>query len=439
MTEKNSVSLQSGRIFLIGRSFPVSRWLKGDFSREDWIVALVTGVFAVIFLIAGNRVASVDPISAEIQDRPVPAKVLQVLDHQTTSTDAGGGIVVSGYNRIFSALITGGDQKGETVTAVQSVDDLLGIQMDPVDPGDRVLLYYSDNGSQMVWMVGEFDRTPALGLLGGAFLLLLLLFGQTKGARTIFTLGLTCGAVFFVFVPAVLSGQNIYFWSSLICAYVVFTTLVIVSGCGRKTLCAGLGCMAGIGAAAALSLVLTSSLHLTGMVEQETSFLYYLRQDRPLDLLGVLYAGILIGAMGALMDVAMSIASALWELRENGENPTFLTLTRSGFAIGRDMMGTMSNTLILAYIGSSMSTVLLLAANNDSLRGLLSREMVAVEVLQALVGSIGILLTIPFTTIICAWLYLRGKNPGHKEIVSKTPAGYPGETGATDDFEGNSR
>lgn len=92
----------------------MSRWLKGDFSREDWIVALVTGVFAVIFLIAGNRVASVDPISAEIQDRPVPAKVLQVLDHQTTSTDAGGGIVVSGYNRIFSALITGGDQKGET-------------------------------------------------------------------------------------------------------------------------------------------------------------------------------------------------------------------------------------------------------------------------------------------------------------------------------------
>lgn len=153
----------------------------------------------------------------------------------------------------------------------------------------------------------------------------------------------------------------------------------------------------------------------------------------------MLYAGILIGAMGALMDVAMSIASALWELRENGENPTFLTLTRSGFAIGRDMMGTMSNTLILAYIGSSMSTVLLLAANNDSLRGLLSREMVAVEALQALVGSIGILLTIPFTTIICAWLYLRGKSPGHKEIVSKTPAGYPGETGATDDFEGNSR
>ncbi len=412
---------------------------QSDFSREDWIVALVTGVFAVLFLVVGNRLASSGPVSAEILDRPVPAKVIQVLDHQTTSTDAGGGIVISGYFRFFSAQITGGEQKGETVTAVQSVDDLLGIQMDPVEAGDRVLLYYTDgDNGQMVWMVGEFDRTPALGLLGGAFLLLLLVFGRAKGARTIFTLGLTCGAVFYVFVPAVLSGQNIYFWSSLICAYVVFTTLVIVSGCGRKTLCAGLGCMAGIGAAAVLSLGMTSALHLTGMVDQETSFLYYLLPDRPLDLLGVLYAGILIGAMGALMDVSMSIASALWELRENGEHPTFSLLTRSGFVIGRDMMGTMSNTLILAYIGSSMATVLLLAANNDSLLGLLSREMVAVEVLQALVGSIGILLTIPFTTLICAWLYLGGRPKKSPAIVSKTVGDTTEETGTTDDFVANS-
>ena len=105
------------------------------------------------------------------------------------------------------------------------------------------------------------------------------------------------------------------------------------------------------------------------------------------------------------MDVSMSIASALNELAENMDRPSFSQIIKSGFEIGRDMMGTMSNTLVLAYIGGSLSMTLLLIAYSNSTLALLNREMIVVEILQALVGSIGLLLTIPLTTLVCSFVY----------------------------------
>ena len=126
----------------------------------------------------------------------------------------------------------------------------------------------------------------------------------------------------------------------------------------------------------------------------------------PIDLRGVIFASIILGAVGAVMDVAMSIASSLNELVENMEKPSFSQVIKSGFEIGRDMMGTMSNTLILAYIGSSLSVLSLYCAYNSSFIYLINKEIIIVELLQALIGSIGILTVIPFATFISAKIYL---------------------------------
>jgi len=136
----------------------------------------------------------------------------------------------------------------------------------------------------------------------------------------------------------------------------------------------------------------------------------YINDKNPIDLRAIIFGSVILGAIGAVMDVSMSIASSLNELVENMDKPTFSQVIKSGFEIGRDMMGTMANTLILAYIGSSLSVLLLYCAYNSSFIYLINKEIIIVELLQSLIGSIGILMVIPFATFISAKVYLREDN-----------------------------
>ena len=150
-------------------------------------------------------------------------------------------------------------------------------------------------------------------------------------------------------------------------------------------------------------MIMNGVLKLTGFVDENAIYLQQLNSS--IDLKAIIFGGILIGALGAIMDVSIDIASSLSEVADKMEKPDFRTIVKSGFNIGKDIMGTMTNTLILAYIGSSLTTVLLLTASSHSIAYLFNLEMITVEILQALVGSIGILTTIPLTSVIAAALY----------------------------------
>ena len=152
-------------------------------------------------------------------------------------------------------------------------------------------------------------------------------------------------------------------------------------------------------------------LELTGVVDEQSVFLLYLNSHNPIDLQAIVFSSIIIGALGAALDVSVSIASALSEIDETTERRSFRELLHSGMNIGRDIMGTMANTLILAYIGGSLSLVLLLITSSTSLMDLMNREIIVVEILQILVGSIGLLCTIPLTSLLSAFVYIRRKTP----------------------------
>ncbi|MCL2232179.1 MAG: YibE/F family protein, partial [Treponema sp.] len=156
-----------------------------------------------------------------------------------------------------------------------------------------------------------------------------------------------------------------------------------------------------------IALIMDRALFLTGLVDGNARFLVNLQGAVSIDLRAIIFAGIIIGAMGAIMDVALSIASSLWEIKEKARSIKFETLFRSGLTIGRDIMGSMANTLILAYIGTSLSVVLLLTVYSDSLFSLLNQEMIVVEVLKSLSGILGILFAMPLTAFFCAILYLK--------------------------------
>jgi uncharacterized membrane protein len=193
----------------------------------------------------------------------------------------------------------------------------------------------------------------------------------------------------------------------------MITTPLIVMGYNKKSLAAILGCTGGVMIAGIIAIIMDKSLFLTGMVDEHSRYLVNLPGDLKLNLNAIIFAGIIIGAMGAVMDVSVSIASSLWEIKERARNITFKALFRSGINIGRDIMGTMADTLILAYIGSSLTVVILLSVFSGSLLDLFNSEMIAVEILQAIAGSFGILFAMPLTALFCSLIYLKNNN---KEI-----------------------
>lgn len=374
--------------------------------KKGTIVYIITVLVSILFIWWGNGYATKDYefLSGEHTEATCIGIITNIID----SEEYDYGNDMGGKRITFECDIIKGKEKGNTVTAVQIIDDYDQIPAREIEDGEKIVLYdYGEDG----WQFTDYVRTTPLIWLGGIFFVLLIVFGRKKGINTIVSLVFTCLGIFMVFIPAVLSGYNVYFWSILICIFTITMTLLIVNGADKKSLAAGIGCICGVMLAGGLTLLMNSCLLLTGIVDESAYYLTMLNPDRPLDLKGVIFAAIIIGAMGAIMDVAMSIASSLHEINEKAD-VTPRELIGSGFAIGRDMMGTMANTLILAYIGSSLSVTLLLIAYNGSIMELFNKERVIVEILQALVGSIGILFTIPFTTGVCTLLF---KNKAEEE------------------------
>ncbi|MCL2277375.1 MAG: YibE/F family protein [Treponema sp.] len=310
---------------------------------------------------------------------------------------------VQGEKIIFNARITSGQRKGQVVTAEQGFSPLLRDYSKSVEKGDLVILFNNELG----WYFAGYARLNQLIVLGVIFILCLLFFGGVKGFNTILSLGFTCASIFWVFIPSILSGKNIYLMSFLICAYTTSIVPLIVMGYNKKSLAAIIGCAGGIIIAGIITLIMDRALYLTGIVDEHSRYLVSLPGGLNLNLKAIIFAGIIIGAIGAIQDVSISLSSALWEIRENAKNIKFRELLKSGINIGRDIMGAMANTLILAYIGSSLTIVILLTVYSGSPLTLYNSEMFAAEILQALAGSLGILFAMPFTALFCAFLYLK--------------------------------
>lgn len=400
------------------------------FINKKTIVYISTIIISVILLVTGNKITTknLELLSGAEGVTAEKAKVVKIISTKPVEYDLGGESPEKGKDITFKAEVLTGELKGTEIEALQSIDPFTGASLKEVEAGDKVILYKLDNeGADYDWVLGEYLRTDALMLLGIAFLVFLVIFGRFKGFNTIVSLAFTCAAIFAVFIPAVLQGFNIYFWSIITCTYIIAMSFLIIYGANRKSLSAGIGCFVGILVSGILILLMDKILKLTGLVSEESLYVIRVNPTHPIDLRAIIFASILIGAIGAIMDVSMSIAAALAEFKEKLEYTPMSLLVKSGMAIGRDIMGTMANTLILAYIGSSLSVVLLLVSYNSSLIELLNKEMIVVEILQSLVGSIGILVTIPVTSLVCASFFsesIRHNTHGKNELPAKKSGSF---------------
>lgn len=377
-------------------------------------VYLFTVTFSLLFLYFGNYIITggkgmPSKANQESIQEMLKARVIQINNRniQKIEDDSGSGEATTENISIeFTAKILNGYKKGMKVPAVQTVDSYLPVKIKEIEVGDKILLCrINDPKDGNYWMFAEYLRSDTLLWLGGAFIALLIVFGHIQGINTILSLTFTCVSVFYVLIPAILAGKNIYFWAICVAVFITAMTLLIVYGTSKKALCAAMGCLAGTAVSGGIASVTGYIMNLTGVLNDESLYLLYLNPENPINLKAITFAAILIGAIGAIMDVAISLSSALYEVKEKAPDTPANEIFRSGLTIGRDMMGTMANTLVLAYIGSSLSLVLLLIAYRTSWLGLFNRELIVAEILQTLSGSIGILFTIPLTSLICAWIY----------------------------------
>ncbi|MDR1558673.1 MAG: YibE/F family protein [Clostridiales bacterium] len=246
-----------------------------------------------------------------------------------------------------------------------------------------------------------YSRDRMVYLLVAVFALLIIVIGRSKGIYSIISLFFTLIIVLCFLIPRVMAGADPVSIAIVTAVISTVITVFIVSGVNIKSLAAVAGVSAGIAASAVTASVAGAFGNLSGIHMPEAQEMISLTRDIPLNVPKLLYAGIIIASLGAIMDVGMSVSSAVFEVYEANKTLSTRALLRSGMNVGRDIMGTMSNTLILAFAGSSISVLMILVMYNLPYLRLINLDILCVEILTGFAGSIGLILTIPLTAL-CA-------------------------------------
>lgn len=280
-----------------------------------------------------------------------------------------------------------------------------------VKPGDKVIVLieeYEDGNINV--FITDFMRQSYSLYLTILFVLLIILIGKMKGVKAVITLAVTLLAIVKVLLPAILNGFNPIPVTIGISLFITIFTLFVLAGINPKSISAILGTTGGVLVAGFLAYYVGTHIKLTGMSSEEAVMLLYIPQNISFDFRGLLFSGIILGSLGAVMDIGMSIASAIEEIHKTNPLLTKAQLFSSGMNVGRDVMGTMTNTLILAYTGSSIPLLLLFMAHETSLVKILNLDVIATEIIRSLTGSIGLVVAIPLTAAITSILLKRSKN-----------------------------
>ncbi len=339
-------------------------------------------------------------------DTPIKAKVLKIVKDETATEDYYGTEATL-RTITFTAIIMEPDMKGQLVKGRQTIDSQT-YKVLPVSKNDLIFMLGSYKLGNPIADFIEYSRANQMLWYFALFAAALIIFSGFKGLRSLIALVLTCLAVFFILVPAIKNGYSPVLFAVIVSVIITVITLSIVCGINKKALSSLLGCLLGIVIAGLLAFLMQHTMNMSGFSDEHSVMLSV---TQGLNLNGIMFAAVIIGSLGASMDVAVSIASSLEEIIEHAkEDISRNQIVKSGMKIGADMMGTMANTLILAYAGSALPIILLLSINSTKLGYTLSWELFSGEFLRAIAGSIGLIFVVPATAIMTAFLHHKSKN-----------------------------
>ena len=332
--------------------------------------------------------------------------VIQVLSQSLEESPLGSGML--GSQDLAVRL-----QDGSEVQMTNYLTDTHNIL---AEEGSKVIICVdAPDGVEPYYTVYNYDRTSALVLIFAVFILLMMLVGGKQGANAVLALAVSLLLIVRFTVPAIYRGGSPIAVGAITVFAATAVTLLLLHGATVRALLAAGVTLAGEGTACMLFAASSALLHVGGFQTDQAEGLLVVAQNTGLHLKTLLFAATMIASLGAVMDVAVSLLSALWELKQQGTQDGG-QLFRSGMNIGKDMIGTMSNTLVFAFAGNALATMLSLTAYGVQASQLLNSNYIALEIAQGLCGTGGVILTVPIASAAAAALFPRLKAPDRKPV-----------------------
>jgi uncharacterized membrane protein len=364
------------------------------------IIGISWAIFAILLFLArsGENASFFDEIPNSIHF--VPGRVVDYESIAPTDHTPFDG-------QFLSVEILSGKLEG-IVAGVEHF--LVSPRVPYYEIGDRIVVSLNE----MTDSITIYNPNRSNVLIGFVilFLALLCIIGGKRGILSVLGLIFSLLAILWILVPLTLQGYSSIIIALIVAILITFVSITLLAGVNPKSLSAIAGCIFGVISAAILAFIVGNLSFISGYHTSEAGQLMLLENIR---LSGIFVSGVIISAMGAIMDTSMTIASSMEEVKRANSAISPAELFKAGLNVGRDAMGTMSNTLILAFVGSSLGLLLVILASEVSFIQFINYNDIGVEIIQGIAGSIGIILTVPFTTFIAAKLFTHKKNKNISE------------------------
>jgi len=342
-----------------------------------------------------------------IQDKVeiVRAKVVEVVSQE--KKEVPGTDVQSVYQTIKAEILEG-DKKGQTITIE---NDFLVLKK-----GDKFFLRHSISSldGQEMYSVRDIDRRGVILGFIILFMVVVIIFSGKQGVRSILSLAGSFFVILYVLVPSLLKGYPPIPTSIAIAAVILFLAIFLTHGFNRESTVAFTGTVLAVILTGILAYLGVTLAHLSGFASDEAIYLNFNTRGI-LDFSGLLLGGIMIGVLGVLDDIAITQAAVVSELYNSAAHLSKKEIYKKALRVGKEHAGALVNTLALAYTGASLPLLLLFSTSDSSMASIINQEIFATEIIRTVVGSIGLILTVPITTLLAVYVLkgYKGKHHGH--------------------------
>ncbi|MDD2957886.1 MAG: YibE/F family protein [Lachnospiraceae bacterium] len=374
-------------------------------TKKSVVRYLIYLVFFILFAVFVYRINQVDKTELVAREGQTfeKAEVTEIISDNIQSNGSR-----SGEQKVRVKLLTG-ERKGTELEITSSSGFLFGAVC---KVGMKVVVMQSVAGDTVIASVYAQYREWVIYGFAALYLLSLCVIGGWQGLKGCLGLIFTFFSMLFVYLPMVYRGYSPFWTAVFLCFITTLVTMVLIGGLTRKTAAAISGTLAGVVIAGLSAWLFSMASGITGYNVSDIESLMTLWNTNGIQVGNLLFSGLLISALGAVMDVAMSISSSLHEIYAQNPSMTRLQIFKSGMRVGRDMMGTDSNTLILAFVGSSVSMLILDYSYDLPYQQIINSNNIGIAIMQGLSGSFGVVLSVPLTVLICTMLYYK-KAPEH--------------------------